>query len=122
MQQSFLWISRYFMHIRISSPKISGKQKIKKQDRQDLVSNWQITQRCRFTLSKLSCIGTRSYSSINIPLCCISIRYYDPDTSERLDEPRYKCDQLENWITMKAFRVFCLNCQKYIAKKLEEMK
>jgi len=56
-----------------------------------------------------------------VPLCCFLLRISDPVTFKKYDEPRYQCDQLKNAVTFKAFKHFCLQCQKHIAEKIGEM-
>lgn len=56
-----------------------------------------------------------------VPMCCCDIRYSDPKTYERLPESLYKCDQTLKEMPLSEFKPFCLKCQEYIAKKIEEM-
>ncbi len=57
----------------------------------------------------------------SVPLCCCQIRFRDPITGEKLRENLYTCDQLKELIPYSAFKTFCLECQEYISKKLEEI-
>lgn len=68
----------------------------------------------------------------NSPLCCYDMQLFDergrPMKADDFDKFgktkdsiwKIKCDMTEEWMTMEDFKSFCLECQKEIARLIDE--